>query len=447
MTSTSSWEEKKLSEIAVEIRGLVKPAAGEQYELWSVPSYATGKPEILDGAEIGSAKLQVQPWDVLVCKINPRINRVWIVGENSLGFPQIASPEWLVLRFPPEGRHVVAPFVASYLSAPKFRYWITGAVSGVTGSHTRAKAKEILQREIPFPPLVEQQLIVSTIRSGLDRVASGRASIINARRQCVLFRRAVADRAVLGRLIASAVSGTASVEQDLAVIARDRKLRAGKRRAQAQAAAVFRYEVPENWAIASVDQLCWDIEYGTSAKTREQAEPGSVPVLRMGNIRHSGIVMGNLKYLPGDSPDIASLMLEDGDLLFNRTNSAELVGKSAVYRRSCGPASFASYLIRCRFVESVNPDWVNLVINSSIGKSFVASVVTQQVGQANVNGTKLARMPIPFPCLAEQERILAALAEHRLMAARLEESSEECLRNADILKEEILSTAFSGRLA
>jgi type I restriction enzyme S subunit len=166
----------------------------------------------------------------------------------------------------------------------------------------------------------------------------------------------------------------------------------------------------------------------------------------MGNIRDSGIAMDNLKYLSASDPEVVSLMLEDGDLLFNRTNSAELVGKSAVYSSSLGPASFASYLIRCRFAETVIPDWISLVVNGSLGRVYIASVVTQQVGQANVNGTKLARMPIPFPPLSEQRQILMMLTEYELMTERLQDSSRECLSRAWRLREEVLSAAFSGCL-
>lgn len=106
-------------------------------------------------------------------------------------------------------------------------------------------------------------------------------------------------------------------------------------------------------------------------------------------------------------------MLEPGDLLFNRTNSPELVGKSAVFRRGTPSMLFASYLIRVQLGPECLPEWAAMVINGPIGRAYVASVRTQQVGQANVNGTKLAAMPIPLPPLDEQRRIVAEV-EQRL---------------------------------
>ena len=107
------------------------------------------------------------------------------------------------------------------------------------------------------------------------------------------------------------------------------------------------------------------------------------------------------------SRQIKQFILEEGDVIFNRTNSAELVGKTAVYKRSFPESIFASYLIRVQvFNEIYNPDFLSFFINSYFGRLYINSVVAQQVGQANVNGTKLSNMPIPLPNKKEQDRIV-----------------------------------------
>ena len=194
------------SAISVEVRNFVRPTAGERYELWSVPSYAAGKPEILDGSEIGSAKLLVQPWDVLICKINPRINRVWVVRESSLGLPQIASPEWLVLRFPSETRPIVASFAVNYFSGPEFRYWIAGAVSGVTGSHTRARSKEILEQKIPLPPLAEQRRIAIALERYFSLIRDDTSCLRRVVDLLSSWRGATLSQAFHGRLVGEDLS-------------------------------------------------------------------------------------------------------------------------------------------------------------------------------------------------------------------------------------------------
>jgi type I restriction enzyme S subunit len=166
----------------------------------------------------------------------------------------------------------------------------------------------------------------------------------------------------------------------------------------------------------------------------------------MGNIREGRIDLGDLKYLPATSPDLEKFALRRGDLLFNRTNSPELVGKSAVFKGGPEPTVFASYLIRVRFSAECLPDWAALVINGPIGRRYVASVRTQQVGQANVNGTKLAAMPIPLPPLDEQRRIVAEIEQRLSVIDAMRDAIEAALRHSAALRRSILERAFRGEL-
>ena len=149
------------------------------------------------------------------------------------------------------------------------------------------------------------------------------------------------------------------------------------------------------------------IQYGSSRKTSDDAN--GVPVLRMGNIVEGKIVPGSLKYLPKEHDEFPELLLNKGDLLFNRTNSRELVGKTAVYTGSPNQCSFASYLIRVRFNSGIDSLIVAHYLNSMYGKNWILSVVSQQAGQANVNGTKLKLLSVPIPPEEEQvtDRLLA----------------------------------------
>jgi hypothetical protein len=97
----------------------------------------------------------------------------------------------------------------------------------------------------------------------------------------------------------------------------------------------------------------------------------------MGNIQAGQLVMDEVKYLPHDHSEFPDLLLDAGDLLFNRTNSAELVGKSAVYRGHPSPCSYASYLIAVRFLQGCCPDLVAYFINSALGRQWVKSVASR----------------------------------------------------------------------
>ena len=168
-------------------------------------------------------------------------------------------------------------------------------------------------------------------------------------------------------------------------------------------------ELPSGWACVRLGAVSALQQYGVSVKAHSEEGSGDVPVLRMGNLQAGRIDLTDLKYVAGVEEGIAGRMLADGDLLFNRTNSIDLVGKSAVYRGEPSVATFASYLIRVRTVDGVEPEWCASVINSQFGRAYIREVANQQVGQANVNGTKLKNFPLLVPPHAEQCRILAEL--------------------------------------
>jgi len=204
-----------------------------------------------------------------------------------------------------------------------------------------------------------------------------------------------------------------------------------------------RRDAPSTWPLRKIGDIVSEVRYGTSAKTCEDA--AGVPVLRMGNIQNGELDLANLKYLPEAHEEFPKLLLEPGDILFNRTNSAELVGKTAVYRGIPAKCSYASYLIALRLSEGV-PEWVAYYLNSPFGKEWVKSVVSQQVGQANVNGTKLKDLEIPFPPLPEQRRIVARIEE---LFSRLD-AGVAALRHAKAqlqrYRQSVLAAAVTGEL-
>jgi type I restriction enzyme S subunit len=203
-------------------------------------------------------------------------------------------------------------------------------------------------------------------------------------------------------------------------------------------------ELPEGWVWATIDQLALEIKYGSSAKT--SVENGSIPVFRMGNIKDGELEIQNLKFLPADHDEFPDLLLQDGDLLFNRTNSPELVGKTAIYRSQITPCSYASYLIAVRFLSSFFPEFASAYINSIYGRLWVKSVVTQQVGQANVNGSKLAALTIPLPPHEEQTEIVRLLLEQTAGSFEQSKAIELGLKQSTAQRQNILKAAFSGQL-
>jgi type I restriction enzyme S subunit len=166
----------------------------------------------------------------------------------------------------------------------------------------------------------------------------------------------------------------------------------------------------------------------------------------MGNIVNGRLDFNELKYLPKAHSEFPELLLEPGDVLFNRTNSPELVGKTAVYDDTHPhPCSFASYLIRLKF-RSYEPRLFAAYLNSPFGRAWIRSCVSQQVGQANVSGGKLKDLEIPVPPPDEQRCIVVKLQSLRARSLRAEDTLDAVPPLIESLRQSILAAAFRGDL-
>jgi type I restriction enzyme S subunit len=130
----------------------------EVFDLYSIPAFDSGKPEVRAGNEIGSTKQVVQPGDVLLSRIVPHIRRSWVVGEND-GKRLIASGEWIVFRSP----QINPRYLSYFLVGDPFHSRFMQTVSGVGGSLLRAKSSEVAKIQIPVPPLEEQDRIIKLL--------------------------------------------------------------------------------------------------------------------------------------------------------------------------------------------------------------------------------------------------------------------------------------------
>jgi type I restriction enzyme S subunit len=198
----------------------------------------------------------------------------------------------------------------------------------------------------------------------------------------------------------------------------------------------------KKWKWATLGDLCDGVEYGSSAKSKNE---GKVPVLRMGNIQNGQLNWESLVYTD-DKEEIARYLLKHNDVLFNRTNSPELVGKTAIYKSEM-PAIFAGYLIRIRRKENLlDGDFLNYFLNSPIAIDYGKTVVISSVNQANINGSKLKGYPIPAPSITEQKVIVKELNGLSTETQRLESIYQQKLDALEELKKSLLHQAFSGEL-
>lgn len=153
---------------------------------------------------------------------------------------------------------------------------------------------------------------------------------------------------------------------------------------------------------SSIADFIESTQYGTSKKAKED---GNIPILRMGNVTYSGkIDMTDLKYIDLDERELEKFSLKNGDLLFNRTNSVELVGKTAVFESIPDQIiSYAGYLVRARVNADSNPYYVSGYLNSPSGKAQLRLRAKAIVGMANINAREFLSLEIPAATKEEQE--------------------------------------------
>lgn len=191
-------------------------------------------------------------------------------------------------------------------------------------------------------------------------------------------------------------------------------------------------DIPEGWEVVEFSELRESLKYGTS--TRCSVSPASYPVLRIPNILSARIDATDLKYCDLPDREADRYKLQDGDLLFIRTNGViERLGLCAVYRGDPDGALFASYLIRARLHESVDSDYVAYFMGSPVGIQIIASRATPAAdGKFNLNTGIIDSLLVPLPPLEEQQEISSLLKEidHKLALHRQKGAVLAGLRDA-----------------
>ncbi|MCL4476241.1 MAG: restriction endonuclease subunit S [Nitrospirae bacterium] len=287
-------------------------------------------------------------------------------------------------------------YLGWFIKTPEFRKQVEA--QGST-NYAAIRPGDVLGYQIPLPPLSEQRWIVA-------RIEQLTAKIEEARR----LRRQAAEEA-------EALFSTEIV-------------------------ALFSKGEDSGWVKNTLGEYVVDCCYGTSEKTTD--DDSGTPILRMGNIQGGRLNYYDLKYLHLGETERSRLLLKRGDILVNRTNSAELVGKCAVFDKDAEFA-FASYLIRLRLdTTRANPNLVAAYINSDAGRAYMFRERKQMTGQANVNSTKLRALPIVLPPISEQRRIVAYLDDLHARVDSLKRLQTDTAAELDALLPSVLDKAFRG---
>lgn len=464
-----SWQWCQLGEISEIIMGNSPP--GDTYN-----TYGDGVPLINGPTEFSKSPLgktivsQYTTQPTKFCKENDLL--ICVRGATT-GRTNIAGCDACVGR----GVAVIrSPSIQSYLNL----FILTKAqqiLSMGTGStFPSISQNDLLTIPVPLPPLAEQHRIVAKVdrlmalcdeldarqqqeRAGCLRLGTASLAglqnatppeefgrqwaqvcdafdlILDCPKNVAVLRQTILNLAVHGRLMQQ-MPGDEPAEKLLERIRseKERLVKDGEIKREKLLEPVLDDEIPfvipHSWKWVRINDAAKIVEYGTSEKAMSSPTAfgkDAVPVFRMNNIQNGKVIHENLKYLPNSIEGLPHLYLQNNDILINRTNSYELVGKAGIFKGVDDKFTFASYLIRISFFpQLVNPDFVNITLNGSYFRtSQIEPQVTQQCGQANFSGSKIKNALIPLPPLPEQHRIVAKVDALMMLCDALESRLKE----------------------
>jgi type I restriction enzyme M protein len=261
-----------------------------------------------------------------------------------------------ILKFEATTNQAVCAIYPNEKVIPEYLYWVLkqqtqAFVDLSTGGGQPNISQQIIKDfEIPLPPLEIQQQIVAEIE-GYQKIIDGAKQVVNNYKPTIGIN-------------------------------------------------------PE-WEMVELGEVIDEFQYGSSKKSNDK---GDIPCLRMGNIQNGEIDWDDLKFAPDDE-DFEKYLLQENDVLFNRTNSAVHVGKTAIFKGN-RKAVFAGYLIRIHYDKNkLLGDYLNFCLNSREAKEFCQRVKSDGVNQSNINTQALATFKFPLPSIEEQQTIVKAIEE------------------------------------
>ena len=351
--------------------------------------------------------------DILLARYGASVGKVFWAEEGAYNVAMAKSMPLF------EEGPVLPAFVYYYYLAPLYQTLVRNNSRSAQAGFNKEDLNGLL---FPLPPLAEQKRIVAKIEELLPYVDRYAAAYEKLEQFNAKFpedmKKSILQYAIQGKLVEQRPEeGTGEELYQQIQTEKQRLIKEGKIKKEKPLAEIAEdeipFDIPESWKWVSVGSVCVNIQYGSSQKS---SATGKVPVLRMGNIQNGRLVWDKLVYT-SDDEEIAKYPLQYNDLLFNRTNSKELVGKTAIYKSEF-PAIYAGYLVLVTPLLMCS-DYLNYVMQSQFYWSYCQTVRSDAIGQSNINAEKLKRFVFPLPPFEEQKRIVAKLEEILPLCERL----------------------------
>ena len=301
--------------------------------------------------------------------------------------------------------------------------------------------QDIEKQKLKVPPLQEQQLTVSKIEELFSSLNNAIETLNKTKEQLAVYSQAVLKEAFEGRFTIDWRTKHKSHIEQYEKLLRNKRYAEGNKTEYQLMERIDLPPLPKAWKWIYVGDIVTKPEYGTSKKS---LKCGEIPVLRMGNMK-KGIIDWNDLVYSDDKDDNEKYLLHDQDVLFNRSNSAEHVGKTSIFKGERS-AIYAGYIIRVNQLKEINAQYLTYYMNSFIAKKYSNLVKTDGVNQSNINSQKLLSYPFPLCSREEQDVIVNEIEKRLSLYDNIEQTIDISLEQADAMRQSILKEAFEGRL-
>ena len=410
------WSSKRLKYLATYNDEVLAESTDEEKEIDYVEisgvSLTRGIEEIermTFGEAPSRARRKVRGGDILISTVRTYLRAIAKVDEPPPDL--IASTGFCVVR---PSDDVDSGFLGWAAKSESFVSEVVARSVGV--SYPAINASELVTIFVPLPPLETQRRIARFLDEKTARIDG----LLEKKRE-LLDRLAEKRQALITQAVTKGLNPDAAMKPS---------------------GIDWLGDIPAHWDALPLKRVLASSTYGISASLESS---GAIAVLRMGNLANGEIDFDDLRFLNDVDND---LLLDRHDIVFNRTNSLDLVGKASIFRGGQSfPVTLASYLVRFRFTERYSPEYANYVMGTQVLMAFGRTLALPSIGQANLNPSRYALIEFPIPPYPEQTEIVEYLTDRTSEICQIELKVGQSIESLAEYRSALITAAVTGRIA
>lgn len=370
----------------------------EIFEMYSVPSFNNKYPEIIKGKDIGSSKQLVQKDDILICKINPRINRVWIVSEFTEN-KHIASSEWIVVR----NKDMYPRYLMWYFRSDYFRSLMVSNITGMGGSLMRAQPNQVKEYLVPITDY-DNQIRIAEV---LDKAQE----LIDKRKEQI---------EVLDELVKS------------------------------QFIEMFGDPInnPMGWEVKKLKNISTKILSGNTPKGGSEVYvDDGIMFFRSQNVWKNKLILDDIAYIDKEThKKMLKSSLKHRDILMTKTGRINTenssLGRASMYLGEDDGANINGHVYLIRLKEEILNEFILFILTSNEYREYIRSVCVGGIDKRQLNKEHIEEFPIIFPPIEKQDKFVSYVKQVDKLKFEMQESLKELENNFNSL----MQRAFKGEL-